>query len=193
MSSAERRILELIAPTVADAGFDLVRVRITGNKTKTLQIMAERPDKTMTAEDCAVLSRALSPLLEENDPIDGAYDLEVSSPGIDRPLTRLVDFHDWQGYAAKIELDRLVEGRKRFRGMLAGVEDDQVCLDVDGESETALIPFDWIASAKLELTDDLIRDTLKAAKAALKNGADEAPSPEGDDAMLHTENQNDRD
>lgn len=165
----EDRITALIAPAVAGAGFELVRVRLSGAQRKTLQIMAERADKSMSAEDCAALSRALSPILEEADPIEGAYTLEVSSPGIDRPLTRLKDFHDWQGYEAKIELSRMVEGKKRFRGALAGVEGDDVLLDVEGEAETALIPFSWIASARLVLTEDLIRESLKAAKAAKEN------------------------
>lgn len=162
----EKTIADLIGPAVAGAGFELVRVKLMGGESRTLQIMAERPDKTMSAEDCAVLSRLLSPLLDEADPIAGAYSLEVSSPGIDRPLTRLKDFEDWQGYEAKIELDRMIEGRKRFRGVLAGVEEGDVCLDIEGEEETALIPFEWIAAARLVLTDELIRESLRAAKVA---------------------------
>lgn len=168
MSALDARIHDLVAPVVAAEGFELVRVRTTGGETKTLQVMAERADHTMTAEDCARLSRALSPVLDEADPIAGAYRLEVSSPGIDRPLVRLKDFHDWQGYEAKIELDRMIEGRKKFKGALAGVEGESVCLDVEGEEETALIPFAWIVAAKLVLTDDLVRESLKAAKAAEK-------------------------
>ena len=102
----------------------------------------------------------------QGDPIDGEYNLEVSSPGIDRPLTRLKDFEDWQGYEAKLELDRMVEGRKRFKGVLGGVEEENVLLDVEGEEDTALIPFEWIANARLVLTDELIRESLRAAKAA---------------------------
>ncbi|MEO0398280.1 MAG: ribosome maturation factor RimP [Pseudomonadota bacterium] len=181
MSPHEERIAKLIEPTAEAEGFELVRVRVTGAKKKTLQVMAERPDKTMTAEDCAILSHALSPVLEENDPIEGTYDLEVSSPGIDRPLTRLKDFHDWQGYAAKLELDRMVEGRKRFQGVLGGIEDDNVRLDIAGEDETALIPFAWVSSAKLTLTDELIRDTLKAAKALQANDNNEPIDPEDQD------------
>lgn len=158
----------MIDPAVAAAGFELVRVKLSGSQSVTLQVMAERPDRTMSAEDCAALSRALSPLLEEADPIAGAYRLEVSSPGIDRPLTRLKDYNDWQGYEAKIELDRLVEGRKRFQGVLAGVDKDNVQLDIEGEDETALIPFKWILSARLVLTDELVRESLKAAKEAAK-------------------------
>lgn len=164
----------MIEPIVRSEGFDLVRVRLTGRQSLTLQVMAERPDKTMSAEDCAALSRALSPALEEADPISGAYTLEVSSPGIDRPLPRLRDFEDWQGYEAKIELDRMIEGRKRFQGVLAGVDGDNVCLDIAGEDETALIPFAWVKNAKLVLTDELIRESLKAAKAAEKEKTDES-------------------
>ena len=156
-------------PVVTTAGFELVRIRITGSKRKTLQIMAEREDKTMTAQDCADLSRALSATLEETDPIEGTYTLEVSSPGVDRPLTRLKDFHDWQGYDAKIELNRLVEGRKRFKGVLAGIDGDSVCIDCEGDEDTTLIPFEWVDNAKLEMTDDLFRDSLRAGKAAMKD------------------------
>ncbi|MEL7490536.1 MAG: ribosome maturation factor RimP [Pseudomonadota bacterium] len=166
MTPIEETISALIAPVVDAEGFELVRVRVSGAKNLTLQIMAERPDKTMTAEDCARLSRALSPVLEEADPIEGKYALEVSSPGIDRPLTRFSDYADWEGYEAKIELNRLVEGRKRLRGVLAGVEEASVLFDIDGEDETAMIPFDWIAGGKLVLTDQLIAESLKAAKAA---------------------------
>ncbi|HBK90320.1 MAG TPA: ribosome maturation factor RimP [Parvularcula sp.] len=169
MSALSDRIEKLVAPVVAAGGFELVRVKLTGAEMKTLQIMAERPDHTMSAEDCASLSRALSPVLEEADPIPGAYRLEVSSPGIDRPLTRLKDFHDWQGYEARIDLDRMIEGRKKFKGVLAGVDGDNIALDIEGETETALIPYAWILSAKLVLSDELIRESLKAAKAALKN------------------------
>lgn len=168
MSVLEERIEKLVAPAISAAGFELVRIRMTGKETKTLQIMAEREDHTMSAEDCASLSRALSPILEEADPISGSYRLEISSPGIDRPLVRLKDFHDWQGYEAKIELDRMIEGRKKFKGVLAGLDEENVCIDIEGEEETALIPFAWIHSAKLVLTDELIRESLKAAKDAAK-------------------------
>ncbi|MFN0023885.1 MAG: ribosome maturation factor RimP [Parvularculaceae bacterium] len=164
----EDRIEALIAPVVAAGGYELVRVRVKGGEVKTVQIMAERPDRTMSAEDCAGLSREFSPILENADLIADAWRLEVSSPGIDRPLVRLKDFHDWQGYEAKIELDRLIEGVKKFRGVLAGVDGDHICLDIEGEEETALIPFTFIVAAKLVLTDDMIRDSFKASKAAQK-------------------------
>lgn len=164
MTPLEERLTALVGPVAEAEGFDLVRVKVTGAKTKTLQVMAERPDRTMSAEDCARLSRALSPVLEAADPIAGGYVLEVSSPGIDRPLVRLQDFDDWRGWRAKIELNRMIEGRKNFRGVLAGVDEGKVALDIDGESETALFPFEWIAGAKLILTDDLIKQSLKAGK-----------------------------
>ena len=131
----------------------------------------------MTAEDCAQLSRALSPALEEADPIEGEYVLEVSSPGIDRPLVRQKDFAEWQGWPAKLELNRLVEGRKKFSGVLAGIDDGMVAFDIDGEDETALFDLSWIASAKLVLTDELIKESLKAAK------AEEANKEKSDDGV----------
>lgn len=164
MGTLQDRLFDIIAPVVEAGGFELVRVRLTGAKTKTLQVMAERPDKTMTAEDCARLSRALSPVLDAADPVEGNYNLEVSSPGIDRPLVRPQDFDDWRGWPAKLELNRLVEGRKRFSGVLAGLDDGKIAFDIDGETETALIPIDWIANAKLVLTDELIKESLKAEK-----------------------------
>ena len=168
MSLQDQHLFDLINPVVETAGFELVRVKVTGGKTKVLQVMAERPDKTMTAEDCAKLSRALSPALEEADPITGSYTLEVSSPGIDRPLVRLKDFEDWQGWPAKLELNRLVEGRKRFSGVVAGTDDGKVAFDIEGEEETALFPLEWIASAKLVLTDELITESLKTAKTEMR-------------------------
>ena len=162
MSQLPDRLTEIIAPVVEAAGFELVRVRVTGSATKTLQVMAERPDRTMSAEDCAKLSRALSPVLDDADPITGNYTLEVSSPGIDRPLVRLKDFEDWRGWPARLELNRLVEGRKRFSGVLAGIDDGKVAFDIDDEDETALFPMEWIGSAKLVLTDELIKESLKA-------------------------------
>ncbi|MEO1658741.1 MAG: ribosome maturation factor RimP [Pseudomonadota bacterium] len=167
---AQAVLNELLEPVVEAAGFELIRLRVTGSRNKTLQVMAERPDGTMSAEDCAELSRAISPVLEDADPIEEAYTLEVSSPGIDRPLTRLKDFERWDGFAAKIETTQAVEGQKRFKGILAGVEDDNVLVDLEGEEETALMPFSLIAAAKLIMTDELITESLRRSKAALKDG-----------------------
>ncbi|MEX6632652.1 ribosome maturation factor RimP [Hyphococcus lacteus] len=178
----ESRIAELVTPVVDDLGLELVRVRITGGQTKTLQIMAERPDHTMSAGDCAKLSRALSPVFEEADPMPGQYTLEVSSPGIDRPLVREKDFIDWQGWPAKLELNQLVEGRKRFKGVLAGMDEGRVAFDIEGEEETALFPLEWIATAQLILTDELIKKTMKADNDDRHNLSDQ-DDQQGDDVM----------
>ena len=160
------RVLAIAEPLAEDMGYDIVRVRVMMNKRTTVQIMAERKsDGLMGVDDCAKLSRELSALLEVEDPIAEAYALEVSSPGIDRPLTTLDQFARFEGYLARIELDRLVEGRKRFRGHLAGNEDDQIGIDLDGEEDTAFIPFEWIADAKLLITDELIKAGQKARAA----------------------------
>jgi ribosome maturation factor RimP len=134
-----------------------------GGKRKTLQIMAERPDGGMDIEDCARLSRELSDFLERQDPIQGEFVLEVSSPGIDRPLTRLTDFARWAGHDAKIELVAPdAEGRKRFRGLLLGLDGNDVVMEVDGARRT--FPFGGIAEAKLVLTEKLIQEDLRARK-----------------------------
>lgn len=164
MHPLEQHITGLILPVVEELNLELIRVRITGARTKTLQIMAERPDGTMTAEDCAKLSRALSPVFEEKDPIEDNYNLEISSPGIDRPLTREKDFVNWEGYEARLELDRMIEGRKKFRGILAGYDKGHVAFDIEGESETAMFPREWIVSAKLMMNDALLQESLKSAK-----------------------------
>jgi len=152
-------LLELLDPVAEAAGYEIVRLRLMGGEhARRLQIMAERPsDGDMNVEDCARLSRAISEIMDAADPIAGEYTLEVSSPGVDRPLTRLKDFAVFEGYEARIELDRVAEGRKRFKGMLAGVEDEAVAIDLEGEEETAMIPFAWITEAKLILTDQLMK------------------------------------
>ena len=164
-------VTRMIEPHAIALGFELVRVQMIGGATDpTLQIMAERPDtRQLTIDDCAELSRSISDAFDENDPIDGAYRLEVSSPGIDRPLTRLKDYRDWAGHDARIKLVEPIEGRKQLSGVIEGVDgDDQVAIDVDGFRRMA-VPFASIASAKLTLTDRLI-----AATAPLSvEGADE--------------------
>lgn len=161
--TAMSRLETLLAPAVEKAGYSLVRVRLTGGKHKTLQVMAERPDGTMDVDDCATLSRALSDLLDQDDPVEGEYDLEVSSPGIDRPLTRVSDFARWSGHEAKLELAAAdAEGRKRFRGTLLGLEGTDVLLDAGGQK--LKFPFRAIADAKLVLTDKLIAEDLKGRK-----------------------------
>lgn len=155
----DRKLLELLEPVAEGLGLEIVRIRLMGGtQRRRLQIMAERPsDQEINVEECAALSRAVSEVMDAADPISGEYMLEVSSPGIDRPLTRLADFGTFQGLEARIETDRLVEGRKRFKGRLAGVEDQDILIDLDDEDETALIPFAWLADAKLVLNDELLK------------------------------------
>ena len=162
--TAMSQLQPIIEPQVEAAGYRLVRLRLIGGKTKTLQIMAERPDGTMSVEDCSRLSRALSEFLDREDPIEGEYVLEVSSPGIDRPLTRLTDFARWSGHEAKLELNTPdATGRKRFKGLLLGLDGSDILIDIEGQR--LKFPFRAIAEAKLVLTDKLIQEDLKARKA----------------------------
>ena len=155
----DRALLELIEPVAESLGLDIVRVRLMGGTLRRrLQIMAERPsDHDIAVEECARLSRAVSEIFDAADPIAGEYLLEVSSPGVDRPLTRLSDFDLFEGYEARLESDRMIEGRKRFKGMIAGTEGDNVAMDLEGEEDTALIPFDWLVDAKLVMNDALLK------------------------------------
>jgi ribosome maturation factor RimP len=153
----------IIAPAVEAAGYRLVRLRLLAGNRKTLQVMAERADGQMNVEDCARLSRALSDTIEREDAIEGEYALEVSSPGIDRPLTRLMDFARWAGHETRIELKAAdATGRKRFRGNLLGLDGSDVVIDVDGQRLS--FPHASIAEAKLVLTDRLIAEDLRARK-----------------------------
>lgn len=156
-TSTDERILAIAEPIAHDLGYNIVRIRVQGGKRATLQIMAEREDGTMSVEDCAKLSRELSSIFEVEDPLDSAYVLEISSPGIDRPLTELAHFEHYKGYSAKLELDRFVEGRKKFRGILAGTDGDNVAIDLKDEKDTALIPFEWLSEAKLIITDKILK------------------------------------
>ena len=150
-----RRVETIIRPILKNMGFDLVRVRISGAGQRTLQIMAERlDDGTMTVEDCATISRSVSALLDVEDPINGIYSLEVSSPGLDRPLTRPQDYTRFAGLEVKIEVRYPIDGYRRFRGRIAGIEDDQVQLDV--EDTRLSIPYAIIERAKLILNDELL-------------------------------------
>ncbi len=163
-AAMDRKVFEIINPVVESMGFEIVRIRLMGGKTPILQIMAQKPDGTIEVDDCAEISGTVSALLDVEDPIIEAYTLEVSSPGIDRPLTRLKDFDQWNGYVAKIETENLIDGRRRFKGDLAGTDDDEVLVTI--EEGTIGLKFDWLADAKLVLTDDLIRDVLKGRKDA---------------------------
>jgi ribosome maturation factor RimP len=163
-SAMDRRIAEIITPLATGMGYEIVRIRFTTGREPLVQIMAQKPDGTMEVDDCGKLSTAISALMDVEDPILDAYTLEVSSPGIDRPLTRLKDFDQWAGWVAKVETTELIDGRKRFRGTLAGVEGDEVLLTLDDSDTTIGLKFDWLADAKLVLTDDLIREVLRGKK-----------------------------
>lgn len=154
-------LTQIIEPHVKDMGLSLVRVAMFGGVSDpTLQVMAERPEtRQLIIEDCAELSRRISEAMDEADPIEYAYRLEVSSPGIDRPLTRLADFSDWAGFDARLRLTETIEGRKQVDGRLGGVEDDAILITTPKTRETLRIPFSSIASAKLLLTDALIKAT----------------------------------
>ena len=164
------RVAALATPVLSGLGYRLVRVRVSGTSGCTVQIMAERPDGTMLIEDCEAASRALSPVFDVEDPIDREYRLEVSSPGIDRPLVRRSDFERHAGHEIKIEMAVAQEGRKRFRGVLLGVEGDAARLRrkdaAEGEETDVLLPIADMAEARLVLTDALIRESLRRDKRA---------------------------
>jgi len=167
----DARVAAIVEPVIEDLGYRLVRTRISAANGCTLQIMAERPDGTMTVEDCETVSRAVSPALDVEDPINRAYHLEISSPGIDRPLVRTGDFERWAGHELKVDMAVMQDGRKRFRGTLLGTENGAAKVrlpDVkEGEPDTVSLPLEDIGEAKLVLTDDLITSALQAEKAAL--------------------------
>lgn len=166
------QIAALAEPVITELGLRLVRVTLSAQSGKTVQIMADRPDGILSVEDCALISRRLSPLLDANDPIAGSYTLEVSSPGIARPLVRPADIEDWTGHEAKIELNEMIDGRRRFRGFLEGFEDGEILLRValkDGEEPQVIgLPASMIEEAKLVLTDELL--TLARSGALAEKG-----------------------
>lgn len=174
-------IAAIVEPALEDLGFRLVRVAMLGRGDRqTLQIMAERSDGTISVGDCETISKQLSPLLDAFDPLPGAYSLEVSSPGIDRPLVRASDFEDWSGHEAKIELREPIDGRKRFRGILEGAEGDEVRLEVDLDQigrQVIGLPIALIGEARLVLTDELVRASLRRSKQV----SDEEPEDEAGD------------
>lgn len=172
----DARVAAIVEPVIEDLGYRLVRVKVSAQNGCTLQIMAERPDGTMTVEDCETVSRAVSPVLDVDDPINKAYHLEISSPGIDRPLVRKSDFDRWMGHDTKVELARLVDGRKRFRGILLGTRGDAMVMRLDGakaEQAEVALPMEDIADARLVLTDALIEEALKADSRARKAAEDD--------------------
>jgi len=164
----DRELIDLLDPVAEAAGYAIVRLRLMGGERRRLQVMAERPsDGDMGIDDCTRLSRAISEVLDAAEIIKGEFVLEVSSPGIDRPLTRKKDFEDYEGLEAKIEIDRMAENRKRFKGVLSGLDGDNVAIDLEGEDHTALIPFSWIIDAKLVMTDALMKRGAEARLARM--------------------------
>lgn len=191
-TAIDRRLADIIGPVIEGLGFELVRVRLMGGKTRILQIMADRPDGGIGVDECADISTAVSAVLDVEDPLEDNYVLEVSSPGIDRPLTRLKDFDVWKGWEARIETTELIGGRRRFKGDLAGVEGDEVLVTIDeGDEEVTIgLKFDWLSDAKLILTDALISEMLRQKKVSepaegefdeieeIDGDEDDTPTPE---------------
>jgi ribosome maturation factor RimP len=186
-TAEDRKILELIDPLAESQGVEIVRVRLMSGAVRRLQIMAEDPaTHDFTINQCTRLSRAISAVMDAADPVSGEYMLEVSSPGIDRPLTRLKDFDTYQGLEARVELDRLVENRKRFKGELAGVEGDTVGINLEGETEeTAYLPFAWVSEAKLVMNDALMARGAEARAARLE--AEAAEDDQDDEDAIQEE------
>lgn len=161
-TAIDRRLADIVGPVIEGMGFELVRIRLMGGKTRTLQIMADKADGGIDVDDCGQISTAVSLVLDVEDPVEENYILEVSSPGIDRPLTRLKDFDVWQGWEARIETTELIDGRRRFKGTLAGVEGDEVLIEI--EEGTVGLKFEWLSDAKLILTEELITEMLRQRK-----------------------------
>jgi ribosome maturation factor RimP len=168
-TSIDRRLAEIVTPIVEGMGLELVRIRLmSSTKSKTLQIMAERPTGGIEVDECAKLSTEVSAVLDVEDPIEDEFTLEVSSPGIDRPLTRMKDFEAFEGYEARLETLEMFDGRRRFKGELAGIEGDEVLINITehGEVITIGLQYEWLSDAKLILTDDLIKEMLRQRKAS---------------------------
>lgn len=194
-TGVDARVATIILPVLETTGFRLVRVRLSAQNGATLQIMAERPDGTMTVEDCETLSRAVSPVLDVEDPIDKMYHLEVSSPGIDRPLVRKADFEAAIGHLIKLDTAVIVFDRKRFRGKVTAADDSGVTIHRDqvsyGEEPAVTVPWDAISEARLILTDELISETLKRDKQAKKlRGLEDDEAEAQDDGEDTTEDEN---
>ncbi|WP_151719103.1 ribosome maturation factor RimP [Gemmobacter serpentinus] len=185
-TAIDRRLADIIGPVIEGLGFELVRIRLMGGKTRILQIMVDRPDGGIEVDECATCSTAVSAVLDVEDPIEDNYVLEVSSPGIDRPLTRLKDFDMWVDYEARLETTELIDGRRRFKGVLQGTEGDEVLIEIEegGETLTIGLQFDWLSDAKLLLTDELIAEVLRQRKESGvidESKFDEIEESEGDE------------
>ena len=184
-AAIDRRMAEIITPVIEDLGFELVRVRLMSGKNTILQIMADKPEGGIEVDDLAKITQAIGAVLDVEDPILDEYTLEVSSPGIDRPLTRLKDFDMFEGYEAKIETEELIDGRRRFKGELAGIDGNEVLINV--EEGTIGLNFDWLSDAKLVLTDELIKEMLRQRKAAGAINEDDFDEVQTDDGSAEGE------
>lgn len=179
----DRRLAAIVTPTIEGLGYELVRLRFMRGDRPIVQIMADKPGGGFEVDDCAKISKAVSAMLDVEDPITGEYALEVSSPGIDRPLTRLKDFETYEGYEAKLVTEALIDGRKNFRGPLRGVQDGEVLIEI--KEGIVGLKFEWLVEAKLMLTDDLLAASLNAKKETGFNPGDfdeidETPDTEED-------------
>ena len=186
-TAIDRRLADIVGPVIEGLGFELVRIRLMGGKTRTLQIMADRPEGGIIVEDCATISTAISAVLDVEDPVEDNYILEVSSPGIDRPLTRLKDFDIWADYEVRVETTELIDGRRRFKGNLRGTEGEEILIEIEEPTGKVTIglKFDWLSDAKLILTDDLIAEMLRQKKASGvidETEFDEIETSEGEEA-----------
>jgi len=169
-SGLDARVAQIVAPSLDALGFRLVRVRVSGQNGCTVQVMAEREDGTLTIEDCEAISHAISPALDVDDPIGRAYHLEVSSPGLDRPLVRTADFERWAGHEAKLETAIPLDGRRRFRGLILKVEDGHVAVRLSDLGHAVVqLPLSEISDARLVMTDALVEESLRAGKKASVN------------------------
>jgi ribosome maturation factor RimP len=187
----EARIAHVVEPVAEGLGYRLVRVKVSALNGTTVQIKAERPDGTMTVEDCERLSRDLSPALDVEDPMDRAYNLEVSSPGIDRPLVRRSDFERWAGHFAKVELARALDGRKRFKGRLAGLDVDRAGIEIESAAGATIVwlPLADIDEARLVVSDALVRETLSKQKRKAREAVIGDQSPVVSDQKTVTSDQ----
>ncbi len=165
-SALDKRIAEIVTSAIEHMGFELVRIRLMSGRNALLQIMVDRPEGGIEVDELAQVSTQLSAVLDVEDPISDEYRLEISSPGIDRPLTRLKDFDVWADYEARVETEELIDGQRRFKGWLRGTEGDEVLIEIEQGNETPTIglKFEWLSDAKLILTDELIRDVLRTRK-----------------------------
>ena len=161
-TAIDKKLAEIIGPMISEMGFELVRVRLMSDEETTLQIMADRAVGGIEVDDLADISTSISAVLDVEDPICNGYNLEVSSPGIDRPLTRFKDFDTFEGYEAKLETEELIDGRRRFKGVLAGTQNKEILINLN--EGTVGLKFEWLSEAKLVLTEELITEMLRKQK-----------------------------